>query len=245
MILHNIANAFRNQNWFVAIIEILIVVIGIFLGLQVDDWNQQRKDSVDETRFLKALHEDLMLSSELSVRVRERRLFYYDWMLTTNDVLFGRDNRAELAEDECRSIGSSNYYNINVSGFSSVDELSATGRMGIIRDLKLRRALIELQQTREALLHYIRLQSAQNAFSNLSNAFPELLQMYSFQDENGEVRASFTCDLEGMRSSHEFLNAWAANIDGYDAYIRDGFLPWIEAYDNVHEITDHALGVTH
>ena len=56
MILHNMATAIRNQNWFVAIVEILIVVIGIFLGLQVDDWNQQRKDRADETRFLHALH---------------------------------------------------------------------------------------------------------------------------------------------------------------------------------------------
>jgi hypothetical protein len=39
MILRKLAEAFHKQNWFTALIEILVVVIGIFVGLQVDDWN--------------------------------------------------------------------------------------------------------------------------------------------------------------------------------------------------------------
>ena len=52
MILRKLAESIRSQDWFVVIIEILIVVVGIFLGLQVDDWNQQRKDRADEQVFL-------------------------------------------------------------------------------------------------------------------------------------------------------------------------------------------------
>jgi len=39
MILHRLAEGVRAQNWFTVIVEVLIVVVGIFLGLQVDDWN--------------------------------------------------------------------------------------------------------------------------------------------------------------------------------------------------------------
>ena len=40
MILRKLANAVTDQNWFTVVLEILIVVIGIFIGLQVDDWHQ-------------------------------------------------------------------------------------------------------------------------------------------------------------------------------------------------------------
>lgn len=44
MIIRRMASAIRRQDWFQVIVEILIVVIGIFIGLQVTEWNEQRKD---------------------------------------------------------------------------------------------------------------------------------------------------------------------------------------------------------
>ena len=43
MILRRLGNALREQNWFTVVLEVLIVVVGIFFGLQVDDWNERRK----------------------------------------------------------------------------------------------------------------------------------------------------------------------------------------------------------
>jgi len=48
MIFQRMAKAIRRQDWFQVTIEILIVVIGIFLGLQVTDWNEDRKKSKTE-----------------------------------------------------------------------------------------------------------------------------------------------------------------------------------------------------
>ena len=74
MILRKLADAIKEQSWFTVVLEILIVVIGIFIGLQVDGWNQQRKDRIDGQFFLKRLHNDIMLVEQMSARVRERRL---------------------------------------------------------------------------------------------------------------------------------------------------------------------------
>ncbi|MFT5453399.1 MAG: hypothetical protein ACI9N9_002908 [Enterobacterales bacterium] len=59
MILKRLAESFKNQNWFVVTVEILIVVIGIFIGLQVDDWNQSRKDDTQSQLFLEQLNLDI------------------------------------------------------------------------------------------------------------------------------------------------------------------------------------------
>ena len=76
MILRNLADALRNQNWFTVVLEVLIVVVGIFIGLQVDGWNEARKDRVSEHRYLERIYDELALdieSIEASVRVAESR----------------------------------------------------------------------------------------------------------------------------------------------------------------------------
>ena len=58
MILRKLAEAIAEQNWFTVMLEVLIVVVGIFIGLQADDWNQERRDRIDEQLYLAELMED-------------------------------------------------------------------------------------------------------------------------------------------------------------------------------------------
>lgn len=64
VIIRRIVSSFKKQDWFVTIIEVLIVVIGIFLGLQVNDWNDERKASNEEQLYLATLKNDLTSSVE-------------------------------------------------------------------------------------------------------------------------------------------------------------------------------------
>jgi hypothetical protein len=63
MILRRLATSIRKQDWFTVFIETLIVVLGVFLGLQVNNWNEARKDRVEaETsreRLIAELQADL------------------------------------------------------------------------------------------------------------------------------------------------------------------------------------------
>jgi hypothetical protein len=42
MILRRLSDAFRRQDWFTVLVETLIVVLGVFIGLQVNNWNEAR-----------------------------------------------------------------------------------------------------------------------------------------------------------------------------------------------------------
>ena len=42
MILQRLATSIRKQDWFTVLIETLIVVFGVFIGLQVNNWNAER-----------------------------------------------------------------------------------------------------------------------------------------------------------------------------------------------------------
>jgi hypothetical protein len=56
MILRRIASAFRRQDWFTVFVETMIVVLGVFLGLQVNNWNAAGQDRADEAFFMLQLH---------------------------------------------------------------------------------------------------------------------------------------------------------------------------------------------
>jgi len=42
MIFRRLSNSVRNQDWFTVLIEIVIVVVGVFIGIEVSNWNEAR-----------------------------------------------------------------------------------------------------------------------------------------------------------------------------------------------------------
>ena len=55
MILRRLTTAFRKQDWFTVLIETLIVVLGVFLGIQLGNWNEARANRAGLTRALERL----------------------------------------------------------------------------------------------------------------------------------------------------------------------------------------------
>lgn len=59
MILRRLTENLRAQNWTAIAIEFLIVVIGVFIGTQVSNWNQERLDKRETERMLVNLMPEL------------------------------------------------------------------------------------------------------------------------------------------------------------------------------------------
>lgn len=71
MILRRIANGIKDQDWFVVFVELLIVVVGIYIGLQVDDWNKELENKGVTQTYYARLIDDLMNEKEsLEFRIR-------------------------------------------------------------------------------------------------------------------------------------------------------------------------------
>jgi len=47
MILRSVTKHVKDQNWFAVGLNVIIVIVGIFLGMQVTDWNDNRKAKVN------------------------------------------------------------------------------------------------------------------------------------------------------------------------------------------------------
>ena len=59
MILRRITANFRRQDWMAVGIELVIVILGVFIGIQVSNWNQARADAQLGQDYAKRLAHDL------------------------------------------------------------------------------------------------------------------------------------------------------------------------------------------
>jgi hypothetical protein len=63
MILRRITEHVKAQNWAAVGLEFVIVVAGIFVGLQVSNWNEARTERRSEGRVLEQLFEESQVAS--------------------------------------------------------------------------------------------------------------------------------------------------------------------------------------
>lgn len=84
MILRRIAHHLRQQQWTAVLIELVILVLGVFLGFQVTDWANERADRAAEARHLEEIAEDLRADAAVFDQIRasaEKRISGIDYIL--------------------------------------------------------------------------------------------------------------------------------------------------------------------
>jgi len=59
MSLRTIAVRIRQHDWLAVGIELLVVVAGVFIALQVTNWNDDRKEAARGREYLQRLHDDM------------------------------------------------------------------------------------------------------------------------------------------------------------------------------------------
>ena len=145
MILQSFANALRKQDWVTVVLETLIVVLGVFLGLQVNNWNEGRQQHALKGYYLERLEADLeetktYLSSQNSRSVRYREII--DVFLTVlNDP--GADDETLLRALRPYLAEATNQLGLDATT-ATFDDLSATGNLGVLDNPELVEALVEL-----------------------------------------------------------------------------------------------------
>lgn len=71
MILRRLSTAFRKQDWVTVFVETLIVIFGVFIALQVNNWNTARGDQADARVVLERLEQDFVQILDRSDRSLE------------------------------------------------------------------------------------------------------------------------------------------------------------------------------
>lgn len=163
MIIRRFTTAIRKQDWGLVALDFLVVVAGIFVGLQVDDWNRSREDRRLEEEYLLRIQSDLQsdfidLSEAVEVSIEQVRSI--NWLLGQFDDPLAEempffpgpatDEAMAKPIEELVPVPHSGHYIwliVRSREFypskSTYNELLATGRVAVIGDSRLRRELIQ------------------------------------------------------------------------------------------------------
>jgi hypothetical protein len=147
MILRKLADAIREQSWSTVILEILIVVVGIFIGLQVDGWNEDRKDRIEEQIILDRL------ATEISIAIEDVRNDIVELESRTSDIAYVIAMLEEGSSPKSRDLRFINgiigaaRIELPFSGLATIRELQNTGKITLILNGDVRAAISAAEDT--------------------------------------------------------------------------------------------------
>ena len=126
-----------------AIGEILLVMIGILLAIQVNNWNQGQKNNKSESVYLNSVYSDL---KEQSLMLEERISFENRNVESTQKAVDLIDNNLynqnidSLRRLILRSLGTRTFSTSD----ATYDDLKSTGNLQLISDNQLKNKIIKL-----------------------------------------------------------------------------------------------------
>jgi hypothetical protein len=133
----------NKQNLYMvyAIGEVVLVVIGILIALQIDNWNENKRIRNIEQQYLLALKEEFEYNKKELARVMNLNAKYTDYALKISDHT-GPEN-PEITEKEFEDLAMGAFsaevhYNPNQG---VLDEIISSGKLGIFNNDELKFAL--------------------------------------------------------------------------------------------------------
>ena len=136
----------KARDWEAVVIDLLIVILGVFLGIQVSNWNQDRQDRADGRRYVERIRDDLVHDVQ-SLDQHER---YWRDIASAGERALAHveegDNRDPWALiNDFYGAGQNWSFSANDSTY---EELRSAGRLNLIANGELRGKLADYHVSR-------------------------------------------------------------------------------------------------
>ena len=159
MILRRVIEHFRKQEWTAIGIDLVIVVVGVFIGIQVANWNAEMIDKRDAREALRRMEDDLRLSISSTKGYAETILKSGQ----SADLVLARLRDCRLPEPDRDRFAIGLYRLGKILSARLVrttfDELRDGGKLGLIGNAELRRTLGETVRSQETHEEVFKLQT--------------------------------------------------------------------------------------
>lgn len=140
MILRRFAESLSRQNWAAITIEFVLLVLGVFLGIQVANWNAERESNEKSVVVTQRLMEDLRAESWRYQFLLE---YHHDVRSAAESAAAALSGKASLGNEEFLvNAYRASQYKQGASVRATYDELISTGNIGLLRDLPLRNVAV-------------------------------------------------------------------------------------------------------
>lgn len=203
MIFRRLSESLRRQDWITVLIEIGIVVIGLLIGLQINNWNEARADRAKEAAFLERLAVDVdRARGQLAgfVEAREDRL---RTIARVENMYFGDGDIEPLGEWACRQFATMHLITHPPVAVPSITEAFAGGRIDLLTEADLIQALIVVEQSEDRLRDVI--DSMRINFPTLSQKYPDAITLGRATDLGENLDEVFASEGYQMAANCHFL----------------------------------------
>jgi hypothetical protein len=194
-----------------AIGEILLVVVGILIALQINNWNEERKLSLEETGILKSVKLDFVNAIKECEENNEFRTRILEATRELYSIMRSKDlNYSKNQLDSIIAVLFINPTYNNQTG--SLEVLFNSGKINLIKDLEIKEALMLWPQIIEDIKEDEIYSSEQLRYE----FYPFIRKYISIKDVNTQINyknlkmfedsisSPFTSDYESLMRNMEF-----------------------------------------
>ncbi|MBN4084870.1 hypothetical protein JYT89_00850 [Flavobacteriaceae bacterium AH-315-B10] len=116
-----------------AIGEILLVVIGIVIALQINNWNENRKKNIEDTKALISLNNEIIKNQEELTATIEDHKFVFEKVDELSKLMHPNPKEIEIAK-----LDTLMYAMINLPKFNPITTILSSDKIEGIKDEKLK-----------------------------------------------------------------------------------------------------------
>jgi len=249
MILRRFMKHVTDQNWFAVGLDVIVVIVGIFLGLQVQAYYEERAERVEEQKFLTRLHMEVMQSLNFTEENFDALILMNEFQETerltfqVSNQFDGADTQVDLDHTHCLAILSSHIYIDQINSLPTITELLASGQMSIIQNEDIKIAVSQHSMALEGLKGLTDNLGSQAL--DLSRKYPSLITLdYRMQNIRNTDEFEHQCNYQEMAKSINFKNDLINNRAKLHAFNLT-LAQQNEMLINLHEAIDAELGIIH
>jgi hypothetical protein len=145
MIRRRVVEHVKAQNWTAVFLDFVIVVAGVFVGIQVSNWNAARLESRESARFNERLRADLREEAWAYDYLLE---YFGDVLVNAERTLAALEGKSALSDEEMLIAAyRATQYQELLRRRETYDEMISTGSIGLIRDQDLRDTAMRVYTT--------------------------------------------------------------------------------------------------
>lgn len=214
MLLRRLTTHVKDQNWFAVALDFVIVVFGVFIGLQVANWNDARSVDRAEAELIAVLERDFSeLETELSNRIQTLITLSEDVSELLDMV------RADIPPTDGEALiellNATASIPLLPTPPASYVEASSAGRLSTLSDPELRRSLSEYRQHVE--LYEFALPSFSEPMVGRDSLFVQALQYSSdldvIRDPDGGIEGYDWEVLKNADHDVQMALLWAVSAE--------------------------------
>ena len=222
MLLRRVIDHVRTQNWTAVALDFVIVVVGVFIGIQVSNWNDGRAAKAQETAILAQLKTEFSeIHQALGKQIRIRQRYVED----IGNLVAGFEETGPMPDDQAikRALIAVRSTGRRPAQSAAYLQLTANGELARLSDEDLKQALIR---------YHVRLERD-------SFIFPELMSMVILERSSNRF-VDFDVNAPGSRGAEidQEFGAEEIRTNRIRSYDLQGLRNFEERYETIY--TTHA-----